>query len=105
VIRLALMALCAAACAPLPKANATLPRNVTTFIERREACDHFRGEEPYDTKRLKFLNKAMARTCTGSDAKLRKLRIKYVRNALVMDALKNYDDDIEPETLRSAAGQ
>ena len=34
-----------------------LPADVATFVERRDLCDHFRGEEPYDEQRRKFLNK------------------------------------------------
>lgn len=29
-------------------AQPRFPEDVTRFIERREACDHFRGEAPYE---------------------------------------------------------
>jgi hypothetical protein len=32
-----------------------LPADVLKFEERRNLCDHFRGEEPYDKERRKFL--------------------------------------------------
>jgi hypothetical protein len=101
-LRLSLIALILIACAPLPKANTILPRDVTRFIDRRDLCEHFMGEEAYNAERLVFLNTALARTCTGSNTKLKKLRIKYGRNAMVINALKNYDGDIEPETQRAA---
>jgi hypothetical protein len=36
-----------------------LPEDVTAFVERRDGCDHFRGEYPYDEDRRKFLHKNM----------------------------------------------
>jgi hypothetical protein len=103
VIRFALIILCTTACAPLKTRGASLPSDVTAFIERREACDHFRGEEGYDAQRIKFLNTAMARTCTGSDAKLRTLRAKYANVPVVIDILKHYDADIEPDVHNPVA--
>ena len=53
-----------------PSASATmppLPAEVIAFRDRRDACDHFRGEDPYDAKRGAFLAAEMARTCTGTD--------------------------------------
>ena len=32
-------------------AQASRPSDVATFVERRDTCDHFRGEEPYDEGR------------------------------------------------------
>ncbi len=103
MIRFALIILCTTACAPLKTGGASLPSDVTAFIERREACDHFRGEEGYDAQRIKFLNTAMARTCTGSDARLRKLRAKYANASSVIAALEHYDADIEADVHNPVA--
>ncbi len=100
-----LLLLCVMACTPLPKANASLPHDVARFIDRRDSCEHFMGEEPYDAERRAFLNKAVAQTCTGNDIRLKKLRTKYTGNALVIGALKNYEDDIEPEVRHMQAAQ
>ena len=31
------------------------PFDVETYVDRREICNHFRGEEPYDAGRAQFL--------------------------------------------------
>ena len=49
------------------------PEDVATFQERRTQCDHFRGEEPYDETRARFLTEQLGKYCAGSDAELAKL--------------------------------
>ncbi|MES2027180.1 MAG: hypothetical protein V4448_16645 [Pseudomonadota bacterium] len=46
-------------------AQAKFPADAARFIERRDGCDHFRGEEPYDEERRKFLLDNIATLCTG----------------------------------------
>ena len=65
------------------------------FIERRGACDHFRGEEPYDAKRREFLEQQMQRLCVGSDRQLAELKKRYASNKAVMTKLNEYDAQIE----------
>ncbi len=73
-----------------------LPADVVTFIERRDLCDHFRGEEPYDEERRSFLEKNIIEYCTGTDRRLANLRQKYKQNPVVMDLLSGYEEVIEP---------
>lgn len=71
------------------------PADVMQFMERRVACDHFRGEEPYDLERRIFLEKQMKVFCTGSDARLNSLKRKYRRNAKVSVRLRSFEAQIE----------
>ena len=78
-----------------------LPREVRAFIERREGCDHFRGEpvpEPEDDPegaRRKQIESALAKLCTGTDAELGRLRARYRKDTAVTAALADFEDDIE----------
>jgi hypothetical protein len=73
----------------------TFPSDVQQFISRRENCDHFRGEEPYDEERRQFLEKSMNELCRGSDKQLARLKEKYRANRLLMDKLNEYEKNIE----------
>jgi hypothetical protein len=72
-----------------------LPMDVSRFVERRTACDHFRGEEPYDAERRAYLEQQMRDLCTGTDAQLRALKRKYRHHPPVLTRLKSYDPAIE----------
>ena len=72
-----------------------LPADVVSFRAKRDECDHFRGEEPADEARADFLEKALARTCTGTDAALAALKKRYADQPAVMAVLSNYDEGIE----------
>ena len=72
-----------------------LPVDVAKFMERRDGCDHFRGEDPYDEERRKFLAKNMKALCTGTDRQLARLKSKYKGNASVMEKLNGYEPRIE----------
>ena len=73
------------------------PGDVASFIEQRDLCDHFLGEEPYDEERRKFLEKNIIELCTGTDSKLANLKKKYQGNAAVIERLSVYEEDIEPD--------
>jgi len=73
------------------------PEDVTVFIGKRDLCDHFRGEEPYDEERRKFIEKNLVELCTGSDRELAGLKMKYRDNRVVMEKLSTYEEDIEPD--------
>lgn len=84
----------------LPASNAAtdapaFPAEVTTFMVDRDGCDHFRGEEPYDAERAAYLEQSIRDLCTGSDAKLAKLRRRYAEEPDVIAALGNYENRIE----------
>jgi hypothetical protein len=75
--------------------QAPLPEDVARFIERRDACDHFRGEEAYDAKRREFLEQQTIKLCVGSDEQLAGLKKKYAGNKVVMTKLDDYEPEIE----------
>jgi hypothetical protein len=72
------------------------PADIARFIEQRDLCDHFRGEEPYDEERRKFLEKNIIELCSGTDSKLANLKEKYRENSVVIERLSVYEEDIEP---------
>ena len=73
--------------------NAKIPDDVTKFIEKREGCNHFRGEPAYDDDRRDFLLEQISALCTGTDAELSALKSKY---KTVLNLLSEYEEDIEP---------
>jgi hypothetical protein len=75
--------------------QALLPADVARFVERRDLCDHFRGEEPYDAERREFLEKRMREYCTGTDAQLAALRRKYKGKSEVVTKLSEYEAKVE----------
>jgi hypothetical protein len=84
----------------LPASNAAdepvaFPAEVTAFMVDRDGCDHFRGEEPYDAERAAYLDQSIRELCTGSDARLARLRRRYAENAEVIAALDKYEERIE----------
>ena len=72
-----------------------LPADVVKFTERRDLCDHFRGEDPYDEERRKFLKENVKKYCTGTDKELASLKTKYNNNEAVLKALAEYEVKIE----------
>ena len=77
---------------PVP---AALPTDVAVFVDRRDGCDHFRGEEPYDAERGAFLAERMKRLCSGSDAALARLRRIHADDKAAIAALARFEDRIE----------
>ncbi len=73
-----------------------IPGDVANFIQRRDVCDHFRGE-PYegDPERRRFVEQQSNRYCTGTDRELAALRRKYSANPAVLDRLSGYETCIE----------
>jgi hypothetical protein len=81
--------------APEPAAELVLPSDVQAFIEKREECDHWRGEEPYDEARREEINAGTNKTCTGTDAALAAMKRKYESNVAVTKRLADFDSVIE----------
>lgn len=69
-----------------------LPQDVNAYIERRNQCEHFIGEEPYDEDRRKYLAQVIRETCTGSNRDLAALRSKYRDRPEVLEALAEFYD-------------
>ena len=76
-------------------APAALPAEVAAFVTRREQCDHFRGEDPYDKERGRFIAEQLAKSCVGIDTALGRLRRRYGANQQVVAALSNFENKIE----------
>ncbi|HZD41479.1 MAG TPA: hypothetical protein VE131_12195 [Terriglobales bacterium] len=76
-------------------ASVDLPSDVARFKKRRDICDHFRGEEPYDEERRKFLKENLRKYCSGSDKELASLKKKYSDSIAVLKALAGYEGKIE----------
>jgi len=81
----------------------TWPQEVRLYTQRRDECDHWRGEPVPDgidpalaADRRKQIEQAVAELCAGADAQLLKLKRKYRSDASVMQALGGYEADIEP---------
>jgi hypothetical protein len=72
-----------------------VPPDVAAFVSSRNQCDHFRGEEPYDVKRNAELAIRLKQYCTGTDATLRKLRIKYSNSKRILRLLSSYEEIVE----------
>jgi hypothetical protein len=77
----------------VPRSNA--PDDVAQFVERRQTCDHFRGEEPYSPERRAELEEASEKFCRGTDRELAVLRSKYQNNAGIIKVLDAFENDIE----------
>jgi hypothetical protein len=75
-------------------AIAAPPRDVARYIDRREGCNHWAGEEGYDAARRAEINKAIDDLrCTALDKDERALRHRYRHNAAVLRAIKKARDD------------
>ncbi|PJJ97618.1 hypothetical protein CO641_11800 [Lysobacteraceae bacterium NML91-0213] len=87
------------ACAPETVLDASLPGDVSRFIERRDLCDHFRGEipDPDDHRRMAGAVSNISRYCTGTDAELALLRARYIDSPRVRQLLAGYETKIEAD--------
>lgn len=74
-----------------------LPRDVQHFVDKREGCDHMRGEipDPSEKRRMQEVNREIRKLCTGTDKQLKNLKRKYAANSAVMQTLNEYEPDIE----------
>jgi hypothetical protein len=70
--------------------SAAIPADVRSFVIDAQGCNHFAGEEPYDTERAAFLKKNIDKMCTGIKERHQKLAAKYDTNpdaaALIAEA-------------------
>jgi hypothetical protein len=76
-------------------ASPSLPEDVRAFMERRDGCDHFRGEDSPDAGRRAQIDAELRRLCTGTDAELARLKRVYAGNRDVQILLDDYEPDIE----------
>ena len=73
----------------------SLPADVMVFVERRDGCDHFRNEDPYDSARAEWIRREAERLCTGTDAELARLMRRYEHDPQVRDVLARYEERVE----------
>jgi hypothetical protein len=73
-----------------------MPKDVATFLEKRESCDHWRGEEGYDKERRAEIDWSLCQSCPGTDSKLALLKKKYRDDKAMMDKLAEFESEIEP---------
>ena len=85
-------------------AEDALPKDVSSFLELRESCDHWRGEYGYDKERQADINWSICQSCSGTDAKLAKLKHKYKNQENILTKLNELESEIEPKD-KSAARQ
>ncbi|MET3446506.1 hypothetical protein FUT88_12745 [Ralstonia sp. TCR112] len=77
-----------------------LPPEVTTFIEERKICDHFRGEpfegdSPEQVERREYLLDSFDIYCAGTDKRLAALKRRYKDNPAVMRRLSEFEERVE----------
>jgi hypothetical protein len=87
----------------MPAAAPVLPKDVSAFMARRDLCDHFRGEEPYDAARAAEIARQALVHCAGTDAELDWLKKVHAGNAEVQEALSRYEYPIEESSSPSRA--
>jgi hypothetical protein len=77
---------------------AALPEPVLdTFLQRRAACDHARGEfpDPPDPERVRDVEHQVVEYCTGTDAQLAALKKRYRLDSAVSQRLEAFEPHIE----------
>ncbi|MCZ2497884.1 hypothetical protein GN316_14055 [Xylophilus sp. Kf1] len=72
-----------------------VPEDVRSFIEKRNQCDQWRGEDPYDRYRAKEIDRHLNRFCKGSDRQLAQLKRRYQDQPVVVRVLADFDPAIE----------
>ncbi|MBW9052863.1 hypothetical protein [Rhizobium mesosinicum] len=72
-----------------------LPEDVRAFMERRDGCDHYRGEDSPDAERRAQIDMELQRLCIGTDAELARLKRAYAGNKAVQHSLDGYEVGIE----------
>ena len=72
--------------------------DLAAFLERRAACDHWRGEvpDPPDPDRMREVEQQTALTCKGTDADLAALKKRYRDDPVVAKQLAEFEDRVEP---------
>ena len=73
-------------------ADAPLPGDVQRFIDRREGCDHMRGEIPEhgEKQRIREMSREIEKLCKGTDEELAQLKRKFALNPSVMRRLDEF---------------
>jgi hypothetical protein len=74
-----------------------LPRDVQKFVDRREGCDHMRGEFPDrgEKQRVNEVTREISKLCAGTGKELVQLKRKYASNSTIMQILNQFESGIE----------
>jgi hypothetical protein len=70
---------------------ADVPKEMAKFIQRRESCDRWRGEDGYNKERQANINRAICQTYT----ELKRLKRKFKNRPDLQAKLNNFDPQIE----------
>jgi hypothetical protein len=71
-----------------------IPRDVANHVQRRQMCNHWAGEEPYDKARAAEIAKAVeGLRCAALDGDEKKLRRRYRHYAPARAALDKARSD------------
>lgn len=77
----------------------SMPEDVARFKNRRDMCDHFRGEPTEgDAEHARFVVEQANAYCAGTDRKLAELKKKYEGDVAVLQVLKSYEICIEAQS-------
>ena len=78
-------------------ADEPLPGDVQRFIDRREGCDHMRGEVPDhgEKQRMREVKREIEKLCRGTDKELAQLKKKHAMNLSVMRRLDEFEPGLE----------
>jgi hypothetical protein len=81
-----------------------LPRDVQKFVDRREGCDHMRGEfpDPGEKQRMNEVTREINKLCAGTGKELAQLKRKYATNSTIMQILNQFEAGIEAAEARSS---
>lgn len=81
------------------QANPALPGDVVQYVNRRNLCDHFRGEPTpaSDASRAEQVQQAVEKYCARADMQLAALKAKYSNNKTVLHALSGYASHINSQ--------
>lgn len=74
-----------------------LPADARAFIEKRQGCDHMRGEvpDPTDAQRMREVSREIGKLCKGTDRRLAELKRKYAADRAIMRQLNQFETHIE----------
>jgi hypothetical protein len=81
-------------------AQLKIPNDIHAFVDRRDGCDHFRGEpwdlgdDPVVKERREFIFRQINTLCRGTDKQLTGLRKKYAKNNDAVQKLVEYEDGL-----------
>jgi hypothetical protein len=102
----ALAACCMACTATYPLQGKPDSNELRAFLERREVCDHLRGEipDPGDRNATRDAVAAINQYCTGTDAQLSRLKRLFAVDAAVMKQLNALEPCIENSAQCRADG-